>query len=256
MLQIQNKDIREVCDSALNMVYPRRCPVCDEIISPFEFRNGRFIVNSLIHPACSRKIKRITGATCLKCGKKLLPSEKDNEYCRDCRKIRHFFVKGFSLFEYRSVAGSIYRFKYLGRQEYADFYAKEAAGKYGRKLKNMGVDAIIPVPMYGPKEKQRGYNQAQVLAERISLETSIPVYKNVIKRCKNTLPMKKLDARGRRSNLKKAFIITRNDVKFNCILIIDDIYTTGSTIDEIAHEFLMAGVKEIYFLTLAIGQTS
>ena len=68
--------------------------------------------------------------------------------------------------------------------------------------------------------------------------------------------MKELDARGRRNNLKKAFNITRNDVKFKCILIIDDIYTTGSTIDEIAHEFLMAGVEKVYFLTLSIGQTT
>jgi predicted amidophosphoribosyltransferase len=48
----------------------------------------------------------------------------------------------------------------------------------------------------------------------------------------------------------------KNDVKFKCVLIIDDIYTTGSTIDEIAHEFRMAGVDRIYFLTLAIGQTT
>ncbi|MCR4756233.1 MAG: ComF family protein, partial [Butyrivibrio sp.] len=65
-----------------------------------------------------------------------------------------------------------------------------------------------------------------------------------------------LDALGRRNNLKKAFIIAKNDVKFKCVLIIDDIYTTGSTIDEIAHEFQMAGVDQVYFLTLAIGQTT
>ena len=52
------------------------------------------------------------------------------------------------------------------------------------------------------------------------------------------------------------FIIAKNDVKFKCVLIIDDIYTTGSTIDEIAHEFRMAGVQKIYCLTLAIGQTT
>jgi len=82
------------------------------------------------------------------------------------------------------------------------------------------------------------------------------MYDDVIVRTRATRPMKELDLRGRRNNLKKAFNIIRNDVKFKCILIIDDIYTTGSTIDEIAHEFQMAGVKEIYFLTLAIGQTT
>ena len=78
----------------------------------------------------------------------------------------------------------------------------------------------------------------------------------MIVRVRETAPMKGLDARTRRNNLKKAFNIVRNDVKFRCILIIDDIYTTGSTVDEIAHEFRMTGTDRIYVLTLAIGQTT
>jgi predicted amidophosphoribosyltransferase len=79
---------------------------------------------------------------------------------------------------------------------------------------------------------------------------------HVIRRIKNTVPMKELDAVRRRNNLKKAFIMPKNAVKYKCVLIIDDIYTTGSTIDEIAHEFRMAGVDRVYALTLAIGQTT
>ena len=79
---------------------------------------------------------------------------------------------------------------------------------------------------------------------------------DLIQRSRNTLPMKNLDVRGRRNNLKKAFNIQRNDVKFKCILIIDDIYTTGSTIDEIARLLRLAGAEKVYFLTLAIGQTT
>ena len=94
------------------------------------------------------------------------------------------------------------------------------------------------------------------MAKSVGRELDIPVYDNLIIRNKNTLPMKSLDARGRRNNLKKAFNITRNELKLQCILIIDDIYTTGSTIDEIAHEFRDAGVRKVYFLTLAIGQTT
>ena len=97
---------------------------------------------------------------------------------------------------------------------------------------------------------------AEVFAKKLSKELEIPMYPDVIVRNRSTLPMKQLDVRGRRNNLKKAFNIARNDVKFKCILIIDDIYTTGSTIDEIAHEFRMAGVQKIYCLTLAIGQTT
>ncbi|WP_034465456.1 ComF family protein [Butyrivibrio proteoclasticus] len=241
---------------AVDLIYPRRCPVCDGIIAPFRFKEGHIITGDLIHGQCLPKIKRVKGSVCLKCGKPLKREEQDEEYCVDCKKYRHVFERGFSLFVYRSVAGSIYRFKYLGRQEYAEFYARVAAKSYGKRLKKLGIEAIIPVPMYAGKERKRGYNQAQVLAKALSKELGIECYDNVIKRVVNTRPMKELDAIGRRNNLKKAFNIAQNDVKFKCILIIDDIYTTGSTIDEIAHEFLMAGVEKAYFLTLAIGQTT
>lgn len=169
---------------------------------------------------------------------------------------KHVFTRGFSVFEYRSIAPSVYRFKYRGRQEYAQFYAKETAKRLGKQLKALGIEAVIPVPMYEAKKNKRGYNQAEVFAREISKNLGIKEYEKIIKRISNTRPMKELSARDRRNNLKKAFIIGQNDVKFKCILIIDDIYTTGSTIDEIAHEFRMKGVRDIYFLTLSIGQTT
>ncbi len=238
----------QVIESFLNLIYPRHCPVCDNVLKYSECKE-------LIHEECKEKIKYVSGPVCMKCGKPLKKDET-SEYCGDCMNTKHRFKRGFSVFNYRSIAGSIYKFKYLGRQEYADFYAKETEKRLGKKLKSLGIDAIIPVPMYEEKEYKRGYNQAGVYAKKLSKRIKIPVFDDVIVRTKQTRPMKELDVRGRRNNLKKAFNIIRNDVKFKCILIIDDIYTTGSTIDEIAHEFQMAGVKEIYFLTLAIGQTT
>ncbi len=249
-------ELEEITETALSMVYPRHCPVCDGVLKTVEIKNGRLMTGRLVHDDCNRKVKRIGRCTCVKCGKGLARGMEDEEYCSDCRKAKHYFDRGFSVFEYRSISGSIYRFKYMGRQEYASFYAKEIEKLYGNNLKKLGIEALIPVPMYRNKENQRGYNQAEVLARSVSKRLNIPVYENIVERTRNTLPMKQLDLRGRRNNLKKAFNIAKNDVKFKCILIIDDIYTTGSTIDEIAHEFRIAGVKKIYCLSLAIGQTT
>ena len=237
--------MNQTLERVLDIFYPKRCPICDGIVP---------INGGLIHEECRKKIEYVRGATCVKCGKPL--SDPGREYCDDCQRTKHYFDKGYSVFVYRSVSGSIYRFKYMGRQEYARFYAKETRRRLGKRLKRLGIEAIIPVPMYKAKQKQRGYNQAEVYAKELSKELGIPMYGSLVTRVKNTAPMKELDARGRRNNLKKAFNIARNDVKFKCILIIDDIYTTGSTIDEIAHEFQMAGVEKVYFLTLAIGQTT
>ena len=256
MLQNVNNTLWDLKEGVLDMIYPRRCPICDEIVEVVSISNGRIKTGGHIHEKCNAKIRYIKGETCMKCGKPLSFNERDLEYCEDCRKVRHYYDRGFSVFDYRSVSGSVYRFKYMGRQEYARFYGKAVARRYRRLFKRLGIDAIIPVPMYRKKEIKRGYNQAEVFAKFVGRELGIPVYSDVIARNKNTVPMKELDARERRINLKKAFNIVRNDVKFKCILIIDDIYTTGSTIDEIAHEFRDAGVQRVYFLTLAIGQTT
>jgi ComF family protein len=224
------------------------------VVPAFEIRDGHIKRAGLIHRKCLGKIEYVRGATCAKCGKPLL--DDTQEYCEDCRRTKHNFDRGYSVFAYRSISGSIYRFKYMGRQEYAEFYGLATAGILGRKLKSLGIEAIVPVPMYPAKERKRGYNQAAVYAGAVSSQLRIPVLEGAVRRVRNTAPMKELDARGRRNNLKKAFIIAKNDVKFKCVLIIDDIYTTGSTIDEIAHEFRMAGVQKIYCLTLAIGQTT
>ncbi len=234
--------IEGIKETVISLLYPRRCPVCDRIVAG----------GNLIHPPCAKNIKTVKGSTCMKCGK---PIKNDSqEYCSDCLKTKHYFDRGFSLYRYRSISGSIYRFKYSGRQEYADFYGDEINRYLGDTIRNLKPDAIIPVPMYKTKERIRGYNQASVLAKAIGRETGVPVDLDIIRRCRNTQPMKFLDAGERKANLKKAFNIAQNEVKYSCIILIDDIYTTGTTLDAVARMFRNKGVKKIYFVTLAIGQ--
>ena len=83
----------------------------------------------------------------------------------------------------------------------------------------------------------------------------IPVYTNLAKRIKNTVPQKELNEKQRQNNLKKAFKIEPDVVKLKTIIIIDDIYTTGTTMDALAEVFLEAGAENVYFMTLAIGST-
>ena len=92
-----------------------------------------------------------------------------------------------------------------------------------------------------------------MLAREVGSRLNIPVNTELIKRVRKTAPMKNLSAKERQNNLKKAFKICHNDVKLSTIIIIDDIYTTGSTIDAMAYELRQTGVKNIYFAALAIG---
>jgi ComF family protein len=104
------------------------------------------------------------------------------------------------------------------------------------------------------EKKDRGYNQAEVFAEAVGSALDIPVLSDWISRCRKTVPQKELGQAERQNNLKKAFKIIRNDVKLNTIVIIDDIYTTGSTIDAVAECARAAGVQKVYFVALAIGK--
>ncbi len=227
-----------------DLVYPRRCPFCDRVLSSDEHKK-------LICSECEEKPKYIHSPYCFKCGKQL--SDPDEEYCEDCRKRSHSFVRGVALYDYSSVRMSMYRFKYSGRAEYAEYFGRELAYSFGDLFRKWEIDAIVPVPMYSGKERVRGYNQAEKLAESIARESGIPVFTGLVKRVKNTKPMKMLGAGERAANLKNAFIIASNDVKFNKVLLVDDIYTTGATIDAVADALMDAGVSYVYFVTLSIG---
>lgn len=187
----------------------------------------------------------------MKCGKKL--ADAQTEYCGDCMRRRHLFDRGRALYAYKSVSDSIYRFKYKGRQEYAAYYAACIERELGDWIRRCGADALVPVPIHTSRRRRRGYNQAEVLAKELGRLTGIPVEGNLIGRVRKTVPMKELSVDERQNNLKRAFKICRNDVKLNTIIIVDDIYTTGSTIDAMSYELRRAGVRRIYFVTLAIG---
>lgn len=224
-----------------DMLFPRRCPVCDGVL---RFRK------EYICPACLEKLTFIKAPFCMKCGKSL---QEEGEYCFDCRNRRHLYVQGGAVFEYESVASSIYRFKYGGRQEYAVFFGRCMASALGERMKRWHADALVPVPVHPSRRRKRGYNQAELLAEIISAHTGIPVRADLIARQKKTVPQKELDEKQRQNNLKKAFKILKNDVKLDTIVIIDDIYTTGSTIDTMTAVLYSAGVSRVYYAALAIG---
>lgn len=201
---------------------------------------------------CKEQIVYIKEPYCLKCGKQLGQEEK--EYCSDCERIRHYYVQGTALYDYGSMADSVFRFKYAGRAEYAAFYGKDLFMKKAGWLAGIRPDALVPVPIHPSKMRSRGYNQAYLIARELSGYCGIPVEKELIGRKLRTQPLKNLSHEERQNNLKRAFKILQNDVKLDTIVIIDDIYTTGSTIDAMAKVFMETGIDNIYFMALTIGR--
>ena len=227
-------------ESLLTFFFPRRCAVCDCVVAE----------NAQICPDCAKKVHLLSGDICMICGKKV----KDGSvYCYDCKHKKHEFVRNFAVFVYSDIRESVYRFKYSGRAEYAGYYAKEAYKLHGKQLDALRADAIIPVPLHPSKQRKRGYNQAEEFAKELSVIMGIPVRTDLIKRCKRTKPLKTLNISERQNNLKKAFLFTQNDVKLSTIILVDDIYTTGATLDAVAKECHKAGIDRIYAITVAVG---
>ena len=233
--------IRKAGKLFLDMLYPRRCPVCHDIAVP----GGSRICN-----VCREKLKPITGPRCFRCSKPL--KREEQEYCKDCRKTR-LFDQGIGIFPYGSVLQeSLFKLKYGKRQEYASFYGQIAAVYSREIIRNWGVEIIIPIPLHRKRMEKRGYNQAELIAEALGKTLCIPVDSRLMKRKVNTRPQKELDYRERKQNMKNAFFL-KGENRYRRILLVDDIYTTGSTIEAAAELLKRNGAENVFFLTIAMG---
>lgn len=204
----------------------------------------------MICQKCEGLVRPIAHPRCYKCGK---PVEQ-GEYCKDCSDHSHSFEQGRGIFVYDDkMRRSITRYKYYGCREYGDFFAKAMYVYAKREIQEWKPDLLVPVPMDKAKLRMRGFNQSAYLAERLSEDTYIPVDLHLVEKIHKTKSQKKLSASQRRKNLEDAFFVKRQ-VTGKTILVVDDVYTTGSTVDAMAACLKKKGAKKVYFLTVCTGR--
>lgn len=229
----------------LSLLYPHVCPFC-----------GNIEVEKICKK-CQKKLIYIQEPRCKKCGKPIGNVQK--EYCRDCEeRIKNgicWFEEGRSLWVHRPpVSYSVYQFKFQNRRVYASFYAEEWQKYYGGIIRRWKIELLVPIPMTRKKERKRGYNQAYLLAKELSKDTGIPVAKNGLKRIRTTKAQKTLSKDQRKKNPAGSFRASEKMKWPESVLIVDDIYTTGNTVNEAAKTLKNAGVRNVFFLTISIGQ--
>ncbi len=229
----------------LDWLYPRRCVFCDGLLR----RKEKFLCSS-----CSKiRPQLVLEPKCKKCGKQILNIEK--EYCYDCSHFVHDFDSGRGLFLYQEpLKSAVMRFKFNGRKEYGQYLGRLMQKYSTAYINHIKPDVIIPVPIHKRKYYTRGYNQAEVLAREMSRGFSIPIRTDLVLRKKFTKAQKELGKKERKKNLEKAFEVNKEVSCYSCILLVDDIYTTGSTIHAIAKKLKEKGVKKVYFISLCIGK--
>ena len=229
------------------LLYPPRCMVCGEVLSLREKRYG-------LCARCKPSVTVIKDPFCMKCGKKL--SDRSLEYCEDCEETgkNRFFSAGRGIYLYDGVMREVmYRFKYKNKRYYADYFARQARRLYQRWINDIAPDIILPVPMYRGKMRKRGYDQAKCFATALSKVFDIKVGKGILSRVRSTKPQKGLSGAQRRLNLKNAFHVRGNLVQSQRILLVDDIYTTGSTVDAAAEALKNAGAASVCCMYICVG---
>lgn len=229
-----------------DLLYPRRCPICDGILE----RKERTICTG-----CRPELQLIRGPVCLCCGTPIRKEEE--EYCFDCRRRKHLFSVCRAPFLYKGkIKDSLMRFKYLGRAEYALFYGRVMT-EYGKEQGLFcRVDLIVPVPVHRQRRIERGYNQAELLAVQIAACSGIPWDGTVIVRTRKTSALKTVSGNKRSRNLADAFAVPKGKEDLLAgkrVLLVDDIYTTGSTADAVSRKLLEAGAVSVAVVTLAVS---
>ncbi len=179
---------------------------------------------------------------------------KADRLCPDCLRADHVFDAGLSVFEYvEPIRGLVHRYKYskeyyLGRS--LAYFMAELYRASGWK-----AQVVIPVPLHKNKLKSRGFNQALLLAEYVAHRCRMACLTDVLVRQVDTGTQTRLSRREREENLKHAFHIAKPfRIAGRDILLIDDIYTTGATVDNCSRALKSAGAGMVYVLTLATGR--
>lgn len=193
---------------------------------------------------------------CKACGKEVFADRL--EYCRDCVIHPKTFREGMALLNYNEAARqSMASIKYKNRREYLDFYAQAIVHRFDKSIGRIDPDALIPVPVHNSRRRQRGFNQAEELAVRLGKSWDLPVRTDLLIRKKKTDPQKQLTPKERLRNLQDAFALTESgkltDIPGTAVLV-DDIYTTGSTLEACARILRAAGTDRIYTLVICIGE--
>lgn len=195
---------------------------------------------------CKAALPLNNGKTCALCGAKI---EGDHDYCANCKPSDRYFEKIVSSFDYTGVAVTLMRsFKYGNAKYLAGVLAKYMATTFLES--GLEVDIVVPAPLSARSLEKRGYNQSLLLAREFCLLTGLPLEEDNLIKIKETVQQEKLTNIQRRNNLSDAFdVVDKTAFVGKKVLVIDDVKTTGTTIDRIAKLLKKCKAAKVYGLT-------
>jgi len=233
--------------AAQALLFPQRCVLCEQWVLQPDF--------SPLCPSCLKGLECFNAPLCQRCGT-LLPGNFDDRFsmCARCRE------RGFE-FDFARASGPYEgRLRDVIRHYKFDGHRRLAAPLGQRLLDTFRVidfvfepDWIVPVPLHPKRRLQRGFDQTLLLAQLLARELRVPVFDGV-RRVRDTKPQFGLDSQERRKNLRDAFDLDQDRWKAgSSLLIVDDVMTTGTTVDEMSRRFRIEK-PEVRIMALTIAR--
>lgn len=211
-------------------------------------------------PACSRKFTPIESPCCTCCGVMFKSREGTDHVCGECLESRRYFGMARAVGVYdQALMAVIHGFKYGQKAGLAAPLSMLLLNTYGHFWHDRPMDVVVPVPLYGRRLRKRGFNQVYLAIRhwkdrkwQKSFSRPLEVQKSVLRRIRSTPPQTGLGRSERLRNVKGAFEIgASHTVRNKNILLVDDVYTTGATVNECAKILLKGGADAVDVLTLA-----
>lgn len=239
------KLIKKLFQFILNILYPNHCISCKNIINS----DKTFCIN------CWKKLQFINKPCCSICSEpfKFNIFDEDELLCGNCIKKKPYFDKAISCFIYnKTISRTILQFKFFKKT----FLSKVLVKFLLISTKDVinEVDYLIPVPIDIKRLRWRGYNQSLLLTKELSKKTNKPIIEDLLIKHKYTIPQARLKNKDRKKNLKNVFSF--NEKYFDLIqnkniAILDDVMTTGTTVNECAKILKQQGVNKVFVFTIA-----
>ncbi|WP_136808084.1 ComF family protein [Desulfosediminicola flagellatus] len=229
-------------DSIAELIAPDRCRDCG--LPTEENLMG-------ICRTCLAKVRGLGTPQCQKCGIPLINSAGEGHTCGACIRNPPKWDKAISVVSYdKPVTGLLHRLKY--NADTTVLPALKTIVEPFRKSLELSFDLVIPVPLHIERLRKRGLNQAVYLAELLFPDRPEIIEPSLLRRTRKTAPQTGLDGIERRKNLRGAFMIDdRYTISGKQVCVVDDVFTTGTTLNECSRVLRRAGAESIYVITVA-----
>jgi len=232
----------------LDFIYPARCQICECVLT-----HGRHLCHQ-----CASKLPTVEAPFCSQCGECFDGQINDTFLCPNCHNLTfHFEFARAALKSEGNARELIHHFKYLRQIHLAPELARLAilAFEDPRFSTYQRNGILIPVPLFWKRQRMRHFNQSEQIARHVSKLAGIPMM-NALKRTRHTQTQTRFSRSKRLKNLKGAFALNnkhKSAIQNKPIILVDDVFTTGSTADECAKVLIENGASKVAILTVLRG---